>query len=142
MYVQRMLTGLTQIFTLYQPMEETKPHILVADDNLLYQEIIEKFLIKWGYQSSFALNGQQLLKMLEEQSFQLLITDLQMPQLDGLPAIREIRKKFTTLPIIVVTGLLKSEDKKALTSLDVHDFFPKPFAPEALRRKIQFRLNP
>lgn len=84
--------------------ETVSPHILVVDDDEPLRALLEEILLTASYAVTTAANGHQALQCLEHQSFDLIITDLVMPDLDGTELIRRIRAKQPTLPIVAVSG--------------------------------------
>jgi len=78
--------------------------ILYVDDDPNMQKMVELFMRKSKYNLSSAKNGRSALKMLENNSYDLIITDVQMPELDGLSLIEEIKKQKIKVPVIIVSA--------------------------------------
>ena len=95
-------------------IKERQPWILVADDSVTTRTLEKNILEGAGYRVRAASDGQEAWEILQSQSFDLLVSDVNMPRMDGLKLTQTIRKadKFQTLPIILVTSLESAEDRK------------------------------
>jgi len=123
-----------------------KASILVAEDNVVNQILIRKFLTKWNAGQLFiASDGKEALEIYEEQSFDLVLLDLQMPELDGFEVATAIRRHVnptkSQVPILALTAASYNEVKDELNEAGFDDFVPKPFSPEVLYEKISKILN-
>ena len=101
--------------------------VLVVDDDAAVRELLAKALTGAGYQVDVAVDGPSALARLGEKAFDLMITDLKMPGLDGLSVIREARRAYPSLPVIVITGY--STEATAIEAIDlgVAGYLTKPF---------------
>jgi signal transduction histidine kinase/CheY-like chemotaxis protein/Tfp pilus assembly protein PilF len=114
--------------------------ILVVEDNKINQLVVRKMLQKLGVIVSTADNGLESLDLIQNQYFDLILMDIQMPKMDGYRATAEIRKsddpKIANVPIIALTAsaYLTEKDKALLFGMDDH--VGKPFGPEELMEKI------
>ncbi len=107
--------------------------IMVAEDNLINQKMILKVLDKLGYKPALATNGKEVIKMLDEQYYDMILMDVQMPEMDGLEATRYIRKNYTTQPIIVaMTANAMVEDREECYKAGMDNYISKPVKLEAL----------
>ena len=110
--------------------------ILVADDEEEIRTTIQGCLTKAGHEVACAETGEQALKMLREKAFDLLITDVVMPQGDGLSVIMEIKREKLPVRIIAISGGGKHFDGqycvRTAQSLGAHSALLKPFVPQAL----------
>lgn len=114
--------------------------VLIVEDNMINQRVAKQFLVKWEAEVEVADNGQIALEKMEEQVFDLVLMDLQMPVMDGFVATREIRgladlKKANT-PIIALTASALLDVKDQLEDVGMDDFSSKPFNPAELYGKI------
>ncbi|UXX79708.1 PAS domain S-box protein [Reichenbachiella carrageenanivorans] len=120
-------------------------HLLVAEDNRANQIVLEKFLQKWGMKMDFVENGRLALERSKTERYDLILMDLQMPEMDGYQATQAIRKLSTTyaqhLPIIALTASALLDVRKKVKELGMTDYITKPFSPEELYKKILKNLG-
>lgn len=110
--------------------------ILLAEDNPINMIVAKRFLQKWKVQVDEAVNGLQSLELYGKNRYDLLLIDLEMPEMDGTQAVLEIRKKDNTTPIVAFTAAVYDNMQNDLLSKGFTDFIPKPFRPEDLHKKI------
>jgi signal transduction histidine kinase/ActR/RegA family two-component response regulator len=110
--------------------------ILMAEDNPINMLVAKRFLMKWKVEVDEALNGVQALEMFSRNTYDLLLIDLEMPEMDGTQAVAEIRKTDTDIPIIAFTAAVYDNMHEDLLKKGFTDFMPKPFRPEELHKKI------
>jgi CheY-like chemotaxis protein len=107
--------------------------ILVAEDNPINQNFILRVLHKLGYKPDLAHNGRQALNMLNEEFYNLILMDVQMPELDGLETTRTIRKSHQRQPLIVaLTANALTEDKENCMKAGMDGYITKPINLELL----------
>ncbi|MBE9461578.1 two-component regulator propeller domain-containing protein [Dyadobacter subterraneus] len=112
--------------------------ILVAEDNLVNQKFIQYVLQKLGYQIVIAENGIEVLKKLSEENFDVILMDIQMPEMDGFEATRIIRKDFGAKPYIVaLTANAMQEDRNNCLQAGMDDYVAKPIKLEAIKEVLQ-----
>jgi signal transduction histidine kinase/ligand-binding sensor domain-containing protein/DNA-binding response OmpR family regulator len=105
--------------------------ILVAEDNLINQNLILKILSKLGYTAALAVHGKEAAEMAAQQECDLILMDVQMPEMDGLEATRTIRKQPFIQPVIIaMTANVMKEDKEECLHAGMDDFLSKPVKPE------------
>jgi CheY-like chemotaxis protein len=106
----------------------TEPgRILVIDDEKSARLLLERVLTRAGHQVVLAETGEQALESLAKESFDLIISDKNLPGMDGLEVLRLARAKFPTLQMILITGFPTAETKQSARALGVHDYVTKPF---------------
>ncbi|HTA28798.1 MAG TPA: ATP-binding protein [Bacteroidia bacterium] len=120
-------------------------HILVAEDNKINQRVILKTLEKWGAKVSIAENGRVAIEMLTVKPYDIVLMDIQMPEMDGLEATKYIRSTLlppaSNLPIIAITASALRLDYEKCVALGMNEYVPKPFKPDELYDKIVRLLN-
>jgi PAS domain S-box-containing protein len=121
------------------PLEKTMlkgMRILLAEDNLVNIMVARQLLAKWEVNLQVAKNGLEVLEILEKDTFDLILMDLHMPEMDGLEATNHIRKSGKMLPIIALTADALAETKEQATKAGMNDFVTKPFNPDDLYAKL------
>jgi signal transduction histidine kinase/CheY-like chemotaxis protein len=115
--------------------------ILVAEDNAVNQTIIEAMLRQLGHSIRMVGTGRAALQTLERESFDLVLMDCNMPEMDGLEATRELRAgaaglEGTTVPVIALTANAMDGDRERCLAAGMNDFLAKPVTIAALRAAI------
>ncbi|MGB0523027.1 MAG: response regulator [Flammeovirgaceae bacterium] len=110
--------------------------ILVAEDNKINQVLMKKVLSKWNANFEFAENGIIAIEKAKKKEYDIVLMDIQMPEMDGYQATKALRKLpdsyFRTLPIIALTASTLKEERDAAHSAGMDDFVLKPFEPQNL----------
>jgi PAS domain S-box-containing protein len=118
-----------------------KVKVLLVEDNRVNQIVASNFLRKWGIEVDFANNGKEAVEMIESKLYNIVLMDLQMPEMDGYEATRRIRRLdhdpyFKKVPIIALTASAMNDIKEKVLKIGMTDFITKPFLPEDLQSKI------
>ena len=113
--------------------------VLLVEDNEVNQKVGKGMLTALGASTVIADNGQIALELLERESFDLVLMDLQMPVMGGIQATQEIRKKaqFETLPIIALTAHAFAEEHQNCINAGMNDVLTKPITLNALKAKLE-----
>jgi len=109
-----------------------KAKILVVDDEAIVIRSAERVLKAEGYIVEGALGGREAIKKIEENGYDLVFTDLKMPEVDGITLIRWIKKTNPSIGIVMITGYPSQETIKEALELGIIDYVPKPFTPSVL----------
>lgn len=109
-----------------------KGNILVVDDEQIVLKSCERVLKPEGYEVDTASSGNEALGLLEKNKYDLIVTDIKMPEMDGLEFMRRVRVKNPDINIVVITGHPSQESIKEALSLRIIDYLPKPFSPAHL----------
>ena len=110
-----------------------KLNILIAEDNLLNQKLLRAIFEKLGFEFAIVGNGSEAIELLEQESFDLVIMDLQMPVMDGYTAIKKIRNEISdTLPIITMTAHALVGEKEECLAIGANSYISKPFKQDEL----------
>ena len=115
-------------------------HILVVDDESRIRAIIRKYAEFEGHTVSEATDGMDAVYQCRERTFDMIIMDIMMPELDGFSACREIRK-ITNTPIIMLSARGEEYDKINGFELGVDDYVVKPFSPKELMLRVEAVLK-
>ncbi|HEY4062575.1 MAG TPA: ATP-binding protein [Puia sp.] len=110
--------------------------ILIAEDNAVNMSVARKFLIKWGIEVHEAVNGLEAVEKFGKETFDLVLIDLEMPEMDGITALAEIRKLDGSIPAIAFTAAVYEDMRIDLMKKGFMEVVPKPFRPEDLHSKI------
>ncbi|WP_370086842.1 PAS domain S-box protein [Ekhidna sp.] len=115
-------------------------NILLVEDNMANQEIAKAFLSRWGVRIEVANNGLEAVEMILNKSYDVVLMDLHMPQMDGYEATEKIRamkgKYFKDVPIIALTASTLAESKSKMQACGMNDIVSKPFNPDDLLNKL------
>jgi len=119
-----------------------KAKILLVEDTIFFQRLIKEQLESSGYNVSTADNGLLALELLEKDNFDLIVSDIEMPEMDGLTLIKTLRKKekYQNIPAIAVTSLDSPKDRSIGLNSGFNEYEIK-VDKETLLRKIQKLLN-
>ena len=115
--------------------------VLVAEDNRMNVVVIRQYLKKWGIEFDIADNGQIAVEKAQAENYDLILMDLQMPEMDGFTATQKIKGFAPNLPIIALTASAMLEVKDRVYQVGMSDFVPKPFVPGELYHKLMKHLN-
>ncbi|MEG1130359.1 MAG: response regulator, partial [Comamonas sp.] len=118
--------------------------VLVVDDNALNREVAADFLELVGIQVELATDGAQALKVLEKQSFDLVLMDVHMPNMDGMQATRAIRQhpSLHNLPVIALTAQARTEDREAIETAGMNAHLSKPIDDKLLYETLCQWMTP
>ena len=120
----------------------TQPRILVADDSEVIREVLTAFLDNLGYRVDTAADGQAALDAFRSQRHDLLITDLQMPRLEGLPLLKLVKAVEPDVAVIILTGHATLETAVEALRLGAYDYLLKPIEDmEAFGRLVARALK-
>lgn len=119
---------------------ENEKTILVVDDEDKIRDIVCKYARFSGYRADCAANGMEAVEKCRKNSYDLIIMDIMMPELDGLSAVREIRKG-SAVPVIMLSARGEDYDKISGFELGADDYVTKPFSPKELMLRCEAILR-
>ena len=113
-------------------------HVLIVEDSLVYRRLLSRMLAQWGYKVSEAENGLAALQILESQPVSLVISDWEMPEMDGLTLCREIRSRQIGhyIYVILLTARENPDDLTLGFDAGADDFLSKPVEQSELRARL------
>ena len=115
--------------------------ILVVDDDINIREVVKQYLLVNNYEVIEAQNGLEVLEILEKtKDIKLIILDIMMPKMNGIACLEKIRK-FSNIPVIILTAKTEEEDKLFGFESGADDYVIKPFSPKELIARIKAVLN-
>ena len=110
--------------------------ILVVEDNEINANILISFLKKWGVRIKEAGNGIQALEIIKYHKFDLVLMDLEMPEMNGYEAIKKIRETDKVTPVLAFTATLLEDMESLISETGFNDYVLKPYRPAELKKKI------
>lgn len=119
---------------------ERSIHVLLVDDNEVNLIVAANYLRKWNFGVTASTRASEALEKIHQRNFNLVLMDLQMPEMDGYEASRIIRQLddpyFRNVPIVAFTASAMIDDIQRLSKAGINDYVAKPFNPNDLREKI------
>jgi chemosensory pili system protein ChpA (sensor histidine kinase/response regulator) len=117
-----------------QPSEALPPLVLVVDDSLTVRRVTQRLLQREGYRVTLAKDGLEGLEKLGEERPAVLLSDIEMPRMDGFDLVRNLRAdaKLADLPVIMITSRIAQKHKDYAAELGVDHYLGKPYAEEDL----------
>ena len=120
-------------------VQDLKGKILLAEDNIVNQEVALAMLTKLGLEIDIANNGKEAAELVNKNSYDIVLMDCQMPEMDGFEATTLIRKQHennTQLPIVAVTANASENDRTTCLEAGMNDFLSKPYTFKHLEQVI------
>ena len=121
-------------------MATDDPLILIVDDEPAICRNCLKILSKMDYGVKYAFSGYDALKMIGENQFDVVITDLKMANLGGMDVLRQLKKAHPETMVIVITGYASVSSAVEVMKMGAFDYLPKPFTPHELRAVVHQAL--
>jgi|HubBroStandDraft_6_1064221.scaffolds.fasta_scaffold306043_2 two-component system chemotaxis response regulator CheY len=113
--------------------------VLIVDDTTMVRVVLKRWCVNLGLSEADIIeaeNGQRALSRFETSSPDAVITDWSMPVMDGLTLVQEIRKRNSTVPIVMVTSQAERDQVVAALEAGINDYLVKPFSPIDIKRKL------
>jgi len=115
--------------------------ILIVEDDREINQLIATYLQKEGYQTQSATNGVEAVQLFTGSTFQLVILDLMIPQMDGTEVLRRIREKGSHVPVLILSAKSDEMDKILGLGLGADDYMTKPFSIGELIARVKAQLR-
>lgn len=112
------------------------PRLLLVDDEILFTTNLFKLLSRRGYEVTAVNDGERALRIVQEQEFDVVILDQKMPGMDGITALKELKKKKPDLEVIILTGYGSAESGITGLQLGAYDYITKPIRLSDLEQRI------
>jgi len=119
-------------------------HILLVEDNAVNQKVASRLLERMGYRADVASNGLEALEALRRQSYDVVLMDVQMPEMDGLEASRRIQRDWPAGQrprIIAMTAEAMQGDRERCLAAGMDDYISKPVKMDELRRALSMSTS-
>jgi len=146
-YTEKPLEKKAELYKNIAPsFDPEKVRILLAEDNPVNQKVALIMLKKYGFSATVVSNGLQVLNTLKNEPYDLVLMDVQMPEMDGIEASRRIREQAWNtgnrdIPIIAMTAHAMKEDQDRCLAAGMNLFISKPVDPEKLINMIQCAME-
>ena len=118
-------------------IDYSKESVLVVDDDFHIRKTLEKLLAALGLTSNTAANGFEAIKLLGEKKYSFLLTDMRMPEMDGMDLINRVCHKYPNMSIIAMTGYSEGYKYIDFINAGAVDFIKKPFEVDELEAKVK-----
>ena len=115
--------------------------ILICDDEIKLSRMLVTALRSAGHQANAAATGQEALRMLGEDEYDVLVTDLRLPDLSGLDVLQEVRARHPRVDVIMITAYATTENAVEALRRGAHDYLIKPFSLDELRLRVDRLLS-
>ena len=117
------------------------PRILVVDDEPIVCESCQRILQEEGYEVECTLSGKEAFEKMRENPFDIVITDLKMPGIDGMEVLKTFRKSYPDVIVIMITGYSTVETAVEAMKVGAFDYIPKPFTPDEVSVVVKKALE-
>lgn len=118
-----------------------QPSVLVVDDELLIRDLLYDFFQQQGWTISVADSGEKALEILRVRKIDIVLTDIKMPQIDGLTLTSQVRAKYPDMPVVLMTGYPSVETAVEGIRAKVCDYIIKPFNINKLFKTLKAQLD-
>jgi len=135
-YMQKPFTPVELAEKVREVLARKQRRILIADDEPAVRSLFQDALTEAGYQVLAASNGREAMEIVRAAHPDLVITDLVMPNQEGVETIQMIRKEFPAIKIVAMSGALGGQFLRALGRLGADASLTKPVTPEALQKLV------
>ncbi len=124
--------------TTNQPPSIKSSSLLVVDDNSMNRIMLSRYITKLGYKASVAENGRQALEKLQSDPFDLILLDVQMPEMDGYEVLERLKAhpRLRDIPVIMISAVEELDSVVRCIELGAQDYLPKPFNAVLLRARL------
>ncbi len=118
-----------------EPKTASKLKILVVDDNNCIREVLRTLFSLEGHRCDSAANGREAMEKVAQSDFDAVITDIHMPEMDGITLTIELTRRFVDLPVMIMTAQLDERTRELALTAGAREVIEKPFAiPEFMVR--------
>ena len=120
----------------FQLSKLKEARIIMAEDYPMNQLLAKSLFDKWGLHLTIVENGKELLNDLNTNTYDIILMDIQMPEMDGLEATRKLRQRGIRTPVIAITAHAFAEEQEQCIKSGMNDFISKPFKEKDLKEKL------
>lgn len=112
-------------------------NILVVDDELMMRKLVEKILSRDGFQVALASDGREALSLLAERKFDIVISDIKMPEMNGFELLQAIKRDYPTTAVIMMTAYGDTYSVKDALLLGADEYVTKPFQSQEIALMVE-----
>jgi CheY-like chemotaxis protein len=120
-----------------EPGTASKLKILVVDDSESVRDVLTTLFFLEGHLCEAAVNGRDAMEKIAQTRFDVVITDLQMPEMDGITLTRELTRRFADLPVMIMTGRVDDLSRESAFMAGAREVLEKPFPIKEITAKLQ-----
>jgi DNA-binding NtrC family response regulator len=121
--------------------DQSGVRILIVDDDAGVRQVLRSMLVAAGYTVSLASNGREAMERLHKEGFDLIITDLVMPEQEGIETIKLLRRDYPEVKIIAISGAFGGDYLRIAGFLGAHRTIAKPVRMETVIRTVEEALS-
>ncbi len=125
----------------YQPAHQwsvkLSMRILIVEDNSETREMLEEYFRSRKISASVAYDGINALEILKENEFDIILTDIRMPRMNGFDLVKQVKQAYPRIGIIIMTAFMSVYNEGDIRDIGVDDFITKPFELNSLQDKIE-----
>src|SRR5207248_10431046 len=123
---------------IHQPVSVSTASLLIVDDNSMNRIMLSRYTKRLGYQSTLVENGRQALEKLQNESFDLVLLDVQMPEMDGYQVLEQMKAHpyLREIPVIMISAVDELESTVRCIELGAKDYLLKRFSSVLLRARM------
>ncbi|MGQ9842007.1 MAG: sigma-54-dependent transcriptional regulator [Spirochaetota bacterium] len=122
-------------------MKDVLARILIVDDEDIVLKSCLRVLQKLDYAVETAYSGQTALDHLDKKRYDIVVTDLMMPGIDGMQLLEEIKKRYPEMIVIIFTGYATVDTARKALKAGAFDYIPKPFTPDELLNVLEHAVK-
>lgn len=114
-----------------------QPSLLVVDDELLIRDLLYDFFTGQGWSIAVAENGEKALQVMKNKPIDIVLTDVRMPEMDGMTLVSELRQHHPEIPVVIMTGFPSVDSAVGALRNRVFDYIIKPFNINQLYKTLE-----
>lgn len=119
----------------------SQPSLLVVDDELLIRDLLYDFFSDQGWSIAVAENGEKALDILKSRKIDLILSDIKMPEMDGLELTARVHEQYPQIPVVLMTGYPSVDTAVAALRHKAVDYIVKPFNIHQLYKKLDEQVS-
>ncbi len=119
----------------------SQPSLLVVDDELLIRDLLYDFFSDQGWTIAVAENGEKALDILKSRKIDLILSDIKMPEMDGLELTARVHEQYPQIPVVLMTGYPSVDTAVAALRHKAVDYIVKPFNIHQLYKKLDEQVS-